>query len=323
MRISIALATYNGARYLPVQLRSYLDQERMPDELVVSDDGSSDETCALIKSFAESAPFDVKLARHETQLGYVGNFNRALAMTSGDLVFLSDQDDLWLPAKIRDVAALADLRPELLVLMNDAVITKGDLTATNLTKLGQLRSAGYPDRAFVMGCCCAIRRELLDLCLPIPDGARGHDNWIVDFSNGLEATFILDKALQLYRRHESNESAVLANSTRPIARRDRLKQQLGRAFSSEAEARALAEIHYLEQLRSGCAGALGRASGKFDVRIAYFDSKLEQQVEMLRFRSELRSESIHRRFFKAFRFWSSGGYHQADGFRSMIRDWMG
>jgi glycosyltransferase involved in cell wall biosynthesis len=323
VKISIALATYNGARYLAAQLQSYLDQERMPDELVVSDDGSVDETCALINSFAKSAPFDVRLVRHEVQLGYVGNFNRALTMSSGDLVFLSDQDDLWLPEKISQVATLAEKHPGLLLVMNDAAITEGDLTATNLTKLGQLRSAGYPDSAFVMGCCCAIRRELLDLCLPIPEGARGHDNWIVDFSSGLEATFILEKALQLYRRHESNESVVIANSTRPINRRDRLKLQLGRAFSSGAEDSARTEIQYLEELRSGCSRALGRPGENFDARISRYDSILEQQLEMLQFRRELRSEVLYRRVFKVLRFWLSGGYREADGFRSMIRDLMG
>ena len=214
MKISIALATYNGAQYLAEQLQSYLDQDRIPDELVISDDCSNDDTCDLIDRFSEIAPFDVRLIRQSMHLGYVANFDRALSMATGDLIFLSDQDDVWRPQKISEVCEFIDKNPDFLLVLNDAEITKDDLSPTGLTKLGQLRSAGSPDSAFVMGCCCAFRRELLDLSLPIPEGAKGHDNWLVDFSNGLCAGLVLESVLQLYRRHDSNESLVIANSLR-------------------------------------------------------------------------------------------------------------
>ena len=323
VRISIALATYNGARYLPEQLQSYLDQERLPDELVVSDDGSGDETCNLVDSFAKTAPFDVRIVRQDEQLGYVANFDCALSMATGDLVFLSDQDDLWLPGKISEVSAIMERNPELLLVLNDAEITSSELSSTQLTKLGQLRSSGSPDSAFVMGCCCAIRRELLEFCLPIPGDARGHDNWLVDFSNGLGATRILEKVLQLYRRHESNESLVIANSTHRVNRLDRIKKQLGIAFSSDSATHASREIDYFEQLHGACRRALGTCNGEYDARINRYSVQLDKQLKMLRIRHALRSRPLYIRLFKAPALWLLGSYREANGVKSMIRDLIG
>ncbi|MDC0362374.1 glycosyltransferase [Halioglobus sp.] len=323
MKLSIVLATYNGAKYLADQLQSYLDQDRMPDELVVSDDCSTDETCSLIDTFAEVAPFDVHVVRQAEQVGYVRNFDRALHMATGDLIFLSDQDDFWLPEKISEISTLMEKNPEFLVVLNDAAITRNDLSPTGLTKLGQLRSTGSPDSAFVMGCCCAMRREFLDLSLPIPEGAKGHDNWLVNFSNGLNTTAIVEKVLQLYRRHELNESSVIANSLRRVNRMDRLKRQITRAFSREADNLAESEISHIEQLQSLCRRALGNCGGKYDAKIIQYAARLEREVEMLYLRRELRRTALYIRVFKAPSIWMSGGYREANGLKSMFRDLIG
>ncbi|HIE59179.1 MAG TPA: glycosyltransferase, partial [Hydrogenothermaceae bacterium] len=94
MRISIALATYNGDTYLQDQLNSYIAQERLPDEMVVCDDVSKDETVAILEAFQKVAPFEVQIIKNETNLGYTKNFEKALSLCSGDIVFFSDQDDV-------------------------------------------------------------------------------------------------------------------------------------------------------------------------------------------------------------------------------------
>ena len=323
MKISIALATYNGSQYLAEQLQSYLDQDRMPDELVISDDCSTDETCNLIEKFSESAPFDVRFIRQPKQLGYVANFDCALGMATGDLIFLSDQDDVWLPQKISELCEFIEKKPDFLLILNDAEITNDDLSRTGLTKLGQLRLAGSPDSAFVMGCCCAIHRELLDLGLPVPEGVKGHDNWLVDFSNGLHTTAVVEKVLQLYRRHDSNESSVIANSTRRVNRIDRIKRQVSRAFSREADSLAEIEISHTEQLQGLCHRALGNCDGKYDAKIVQYAAMLERKVNMLYIRRELRGNALHIRALKAPTFWMSGGYREANGLKSMVRDLIG
>jgi len=142
MKISIAMATYNGAQYLEAQLQSFVDQTRPPDELIITDDCSTDGTADIVYEFAKTAPFEVVFCRNEKNLGYCGNFNAALMQTTGDLVFLSDQDDVWFPEKIAYIAEVAERNPEMLVVMNDAALTDGGLNEVGLTKIGQIRSAG-------------------------------------------------------------------------------------------------------------------------------------------------------------------------------------
>lgn len=101
MRVSIALCTFNGARYLSEQLASFVTQERLPDEVVVCDDRSTDATPALLERFAQDAPFAVRQVHNPENLGYRRNFAQAMDLCTGDLIALSDQDDVWYPGKLR------------------------------------------------------------------------------------------------------------------------------------------------------------------------------------------------------------------------------
>src|SRR5213080_381833 len=98
--LSVALCTYNGAAYLGEQLDSIVAQSRPPDELVVCDDGSTDETVEVLETFLAEAPFPVRLQRNEANLGFVKNFEQAISLCTGDFVALSDQDDVWMPGKL-------------------------------------------------------------------------------------------------------------------------------------------------------------------------------------------------------------------------------
>ena len=95
MKISIAMTAFNGAKYINEQLNSFASQTRLPDEVVVCDDISSDDTFEILDNFARSAPFKMIVVRNNKNLGYTKNFEKALSLCSGDLIFLSDQDDIW------------------------------------------------------------------------------------------------------------------------------------------------------------------------------------------------------------------------------------
>lgn len=206
MKISIAMATYNGAKYIQEQLESFAKQTILPDEVVITDDGSNDETLSIINEFKKSAPFDVKVYRNDKNLGYTQNFNKAMQLCSGELIFLSDQDDVWLPNKLEYVKELVAKHDEKDLFMIDAELADRDLNGTGLTKLGQIQSLGLGERSFVMGCCIAVRKSFLDIILPIPIEFRGHDNWLVALADAFNLRLIDPTVLQLYRRHESNAS---------------------------------------------------------------------------------------------------------------------
>ncbi len=100
-RISIALCTYNGERFLNQQLASMAQQTRLPDELVVCDDRSTDRTLTMVREFAASAPYPVRIFQNEQNLGFAANFERAIRLCQGNLIALSDQDDIWYPIRLQ------------------------------------------------------------------------------------------------------------------------------------------------------------------------------------------------------------------------------
>lgn len=323
MKISIAMATYNGDKYLPEQLQSFLDQNRQPDELVVSDDGSTDRTLEIVEEFARIAPFEVRYSRNIQNLGYASNFNAVLMKTSGDLVFLSDQDDVWFPEKIRQIEALAEKHPDRLVIMNDAALTDAGLNEVGLTKLGQIHSAGLPDQSFVMGCCCAVRRKLLDLCLPIPADYKTHDDWIVSFAEGLEAKLISSRVLQYYRRHDNNKSLFIANRTTKITSWDLHKELVRRACQPASEADELASLQQIRLQLEGIARALSRDRGEYAHLLQTMESQGRTVLGMREKRIKIRRKRLPVRLVASLAFWLAGGYRQAHGFRSVVRDLLG
>jgi glycosyltransferase involved in cell wall biosynthesis len=256
--ISIAMATYNGEKYLRAQLESFLLQTRQPDELVISDDCSSDKTVEIIKSFATQAPFPVKLTVNKLNRGHTRNFNEAVVKTSGDIVFLSDQDDIWFSNKIAKVEQLAIEHQDYLLFMNDAALTDKELNDTGLTKLGQIYSAGLDPSVFVMGCCCAFKRKLLDLSLPIPSEYEGHDNWLVGFAEAIKVKYITPEVLQYYRRHGDNASQFIANSTQKINRLTVFKNRLVATISNNSPNKTLRLINQQEIFIEGLERAIAK-----------------------------------------------------------------
>jgi len=98
--LSVAMCTYNGEQYLQEQLDSIIAQTRLPNEVVVCDDGSTDATLQILDEFQETAPFPVRIYRNGTRLGPTKNFEKAIKLCSGNVIALSDQDDVWMPHKL-------------------------------------------------------------------------------------------------------------------------------------------------------------------------------------------------------------------------------
>jgi glycosyltransferase involved in cell wall biosynthesis len=210
--VSVAMATFNGERYLLEQLESIARQSHQPDELVISDDGSNDRTIEVARAWAATAPMRVRISVAEKRLGITANFEQALRLTTADIIFLSDQDDVWLPQKIERVLEEFMRDPEILVVVNDQWITDENLRSTGRTSLQILKKKYHVyDRqslAMALGCCMAVRRPLLDLALPLTPKELiiGHDVWLAKLSAMMGRQKIVSEPLQLYRRHPRAET---------------------------------------------------------------------------------------------------------------------
>lgn len=215
--ISIAMATYNGGKYVQLQLDSILQQTLQDFEIIVCDDCSTDNTVEILQQNAAKDP-RIKVHRNETNLGFKNNFEKAMQLCSGEFIALCDQDDIW----------EKDHLETLLNLIGNHDIACGDahLIGSNGEDLGQnlsdrdfMEVAPNPglDTAYrvffnsscFQGASMLVRRDFLKTALPIPENVKYHDAWfaaISSFMNGLKFTF---KIVTQHRRHETNASVPL------------------------------------------------------------------------------------------------------------------
>ncbi|TVP61320.1 MAG: hypothetical protein EA343_14430 [Nodularia sp. (in: Bacteria)] len=166
-------------------------------------------------------------------IGYAQNFGCTFSLCEGDLIFLSDQDDVWFQTKIETIQKLAADDEFTQIFINDAELVHHDLSPTGLTKQGQIKSAGFSEFCVVMGCCIAIRRDFLKHLLPIPVQFKGHDVWLSNLGAGLQRRRIISQSLQLYRRYENNESKFIANKTRRINKLDVIINKISKIIGNK------------------------------------------------------------------------------------------
>ena len=211
IRVSVAVATYNGEKYIAKQLESILDEIGEQDEIVISDDGSTDRTLAIIREFMQSDA-RVHLLNGPKQ-GVKKNFEHAIRGCVGEYIFLCDQDDIWISGKVAKVLQTFETEKCSLVI-HDAVVVEEDGETVILPSFYEER--GSKAGAFknvwknsYIGCCMAFNRELLDKILPIPNNIEMHDQWIgvINDLDGNGTIFIPDKFLY-YRRHGKNASSM-------------------------------------------------------------------------------------------------------------------
>jgi glycosyltransferase involved in cell wall biosynthesis len=209
--ISVCLATYNGGVYVDEQLRSVLAQLGPDDEVVVSDDGSTDDTLEVIANLGDSR---IRVFDGRGRLGVARNFELALQAACGDTIFLCDQDDVWLPGKVeRCLAVLADYP----LVVTDCVVVDGELNPLppSFFRMRHSRPGVLHNlwKNSYLGCCMAFRRELLQIALPFPSRIPMHDMWLGMIAESNGGTCFVPVPLLLYRRHGGNASDTAGRST--------------------------------------------------------------------------------------------------------------
>ena len=273
-RVSIAMTTYNGARYLAEQLDSFAAQTRLPDELVVGDDGSTDATAAILAEFAARAPFPLRVTVNAAQLGPSRNFAETILRCEGDVILLSDQDDRWEPGKLATMADYLVAHPKCWLATHDAALMDGEGRPRGLTMGGQIAAAGGdPARDLVAGCCMAIDARLAQLYDPPPQ-TRTHDAWLAAIADLLQLRGWVAQPLIAYRRHGANVSASymsrLGGSSRwrraldrlAKARAEPVAEALDQSMADRAAMVAAIEAHRATLLQIVPADRLQRAFGE-------------------------------------------------------------
>lgn len=281
VRLSAVIATYQGERFLREQLRSMLEQTVPLDEIVISDDCSSDATVEVARSVMAAAPIAYRILQGDCNVGVGKNFERGLSAARGDIVFLADQDDVWRPDKVERMTDEFSCRPDVDLLFTDARLVNQEGNSLDCTLFRSLRIAyaelnrirlgqGFDAllrRNLATGATIAMRRGVLTRALPIPEGWL-HDEWIAMVVAASGRIAYLSEALTDYRQHDSNQigsgpdtfaSAMqkLGSCRRcfncRLARRTELQIQRLRALDPPASERQMASLQSkLEHLRRRC-----------------------------------------------------------------------
>lgn len=200
-RYSVCIATFNGEKYIQQQVRSILSQLTDNDEIIVSDDSSSDNTLTLIKELADPR---IKIYPDQRFQSPIYNFEFCLSKAEGDIIFLSDQDDIWLPGKVdRIIEAFRCYNCD--VVVSDAMIVDEHLNILHESFFGSIKSGpGILKNIYkntYLGCTMAVHHRILDKALPFPRNIPMHDMWIGLIGELFGKTRFIDNKLVLYRRH--------------------------------------------------------------------------------------------------------------------------
>ncbi|RBY96259.1 hypothetical protein DQ237_10385 [Blastococcus sp. TF02-8] len=249
--LSVVMTTYQAGRYLDEQIMSIFDQTRPPYEIVISDDGSTDGTWRALERLALESPVAMRLLRNKRNMGLRLNVEQALSASTGDIIVLADQDDIWAPTKLEAIAASFE-DPRVDAWFSDAELIDGEgrplgrraweATAFNSSDQEALAKGGGLRRLLygwtVTGATMAFRSHLLDVALPLPDSLDGaeplylHDGWIAVLAHLDGAIAVNPSKLVKYRQHPTQVTGMSMVETAPP----------GRATSRERQAELAREM---------------------------------------------------------------------------------
>jgi hypothetical protein len=243
MKISVAMCTYNGSAYLAEQFESIAAQTRLPDEVVVCDDHSTDTTAEIVSSFAAKSSFPVRLFVNEKKKGVVRNFEKAISLCEGDVIALSDQDDVWMPEKLAVYEREFTDKPYLGFVFTDGAVVDEKLNSLNR----RIWDYFFPEnkrRLFeqgkqievlvwtntVTGATAALRGELKTRLIPLPpDAGFIHDGWIALLAACHSHVSFVSQPLIKYRQHGNQQCGLPKksdNSNQIVSLKEQHRQTL-------------------------------------------------------------------------------------------------
>lgn len=213
--VSVAMATYNGADYVREQLQSIIFQFDPPQEIIICDDNSTDETLLVMRDVL-SLTHGIRVEIHENSLniGYTKNFKKAVSLCTGDIILLADQDDVWLPHKISRIKDVVTSVNSLVV--HDGLLVNEKLEWAGSTVFSQANKIYGNTKMVNTGALSAFGKNFQNYLINIPEGVIGHDIWLHSIADSLMTKIYINEPLQLVRRHSRNTSSWLANELQQL-----------------------------------------------------------------------------------------------------------
>lgn len=211
-KISVAMAVFEGGRFIAQQLDSILCQSLMPDEIIICDDSRNDKTYKAIENIIKQYSEIIKYFKNETQLGVSENFENAISRSNGDIIFLSDQDDVWKQDKISKLVSLIDASLDCGGAFCNSELVDEKLNSLGLTHFdlrsfkGEASIDFFLKRVPAAGHNMAFKAELKDLLLPLPSLNECHDTWIGLVIATARRWAFTDEVLTQFRQHDDNLS---------------------------------------------------------------------------------------------------------------------
>jgi glycosyltransferase involved in cell wall biosynthesis len=325
IRTSVALATYNGGAYLQPLLDSIAAQSQRPDELVIGDDQSTDDTAAILERFGRTSGITVRFTRNDRRLGSSANFAAVLQRCQGDVILLCDQDDVWEPERVSTSLSALDARPGVGMVFSNARLIDGE---------GNLLPGTLWDRVFfgprqqqqfergqaadvllktntVTGATVALRRTALDCALPIPTGWL-HDAWLAFVIQQVHRAHPIREPLIRYRLHAAQQVSVAGWSVPTLVALMR-RQDAGHFHAEAANFRSLAR--HLRELGPEHIGVADRAVSKAE----FLDARASGRESLLRCLRLVPTSLLHRRYGRFGLGWKQAVFDLAGGLDAALR----
>ena len=226
MKTSIVLSTYNGEKYIIEQLESLKSQTLAPDEVIISDDCSTDSTVELCKNFITDNGLDNwHVITHETNKGWAENFSEAFLEASGDIIFPCDQDDVWIEDKLEKMTSIMEEHPEIGLLIGNYqkwIQNDKEDRIVEQTYSGKLTQLPFNEKVIYMdypGCVYCFRRSFYDDILPYRFTDYPHDAFLLRMAKTADACYLLDVPVIKWRRHTANTTGKPVRTNEEMANR--------------------------------------------------------------------------------------------------------
>ena len=208
--ISVVLASYNGEKYIRLQIQSIINQMKETDELIITDDGSTDNTISIISEFAQDKRVRLFNGPH---MGFTKNFENGLLHTTKDIILFADQDDYWMNNKLDTIRTFFENNPSCWLVSHDQYLATNEEIYNNhfTTRSFDVRRVRHGLiynilKSGYYGCCMGITKEFKDMLLPFPDTVNQHDQWISIVAEYFHKSYLMNEVLIAHRIHSSNFS---------------------------------------------------------------------------------------------------------------------